>query len=292
MKKGFVIAVLLCTSLLAFAQIYTPKPKIAHEFYRRKLIVVSDTSEVAQIFANGIKDNWSLPQELIFASYNEGASMMRRSPGEYAMILYTYKSKLKFSDMVVNGHFYGVKGIVDLEGEGMKFVFEALFPNPPNPVQIAIAARMFNTYLPSIVDNGKPYDIAADVDRLKTKTLLLAEGQLSDKFTVADASKIYGAKIEIVSPKHLMEVIEQKKPGYAFIYNMQSAKKGFFNFIAVDAASFDVLSVVSIGGMGVGEPVRMPADVPSKYKWMYNGYELEKKHLKYFLGVAAQKINR
>lgn len=292
MKKGFVLIVFLCLNIMAIAQIYTPKPKMAHEFYRRsKLIVVAGAGETGEIFTEGIKANWIFPQEMSFMTYNEGAQLMAKYPGEYSMIVYAYRDKLKFSDMVVHGEFYGVKGIIDFEDGELKYVFEGLFPNPPNPIQMAIAVRMFSSYLPSIVDNGKPYDVVADVEKLKSKTLLLAEGQLAKNLSLEEAMKIYGAKIEIVSPKFLTEVIEQKKPGYSFIYNMQSAKKGFFNFIAVDAATFDVLSVVSIGGMGFGEPLRM-RDMPEQYKWMYNGYELEKKHLKYFLGKGAQKINR
>ncbi|CAN5185452.1 hypothetical protein BH09BAC1_BH09BAC1_16960 [soil metagenome] len=286
MKNLIAIALLFIGAFTANAQVMFPNQKSAAEFVKRDLLVAGD-----EIFQEAVKEQWKLKQNMQFVSYDKGAELMKANPEKYAMVSNAKYSSYSAGGTSTKGTYYAFNAYISNPKGQIQQIFTAVFYAEPNPVTIGMAIRMFNTFLPNIAADKDPFDAESDVAKLSKKTLLLYEGQLDKDLTLAEASEIYGGKIEIVSTNKIMEAIENKDPKFAFVYAMHSTKTNFTNYVAVDTENLDVLAMVNIGGVGVGFH-HVVGDTKYSHVWMLDSGGLAKKHLKYFLGTGAQKLNR
>lgn len=228
------------------------------------LVVLQNLDEGVQ---NDVKElmktAYTIDQEVEYVySWDDMKAKMAASPGKYAVInVAYYKSWANVTGQVIyKGNVYAVGAMIPGKKDKMEWVIPLLSPIGHTRFHITYALHAISKYMPAFAQGQAPWDVNADVARLKKKTLLIVEGALDDKTSLADAKAAYGGKVEVVPASRIVEVVNARDPNYAVLVNEISSRNATPAYSIVDVETYDLLATLAIGGVVLAIAAPGPTD--------------------------------
>ena len=259
MKRTLLSLIGLFICMMANAQFEVPKQDVAADFLSKKhlLVVIQPKNEdVREDVKDLIETSYTIDQEVEYVySWDDLKQKVAADPEKYAIINVAYLSSWNniTNSLTYKGDIYAVGAMLPGKKKGrIDWVLPLLSPVGHSRFHIKYALTAISNYLPAIAKGKAPWNVNTDVAALKKKTLLIVEGALDKKTSLADAKAAYAGKLEVVPAERIVEVIEAQDPEYLVLVNEISSRTALVGYSIVDVSSYKLLANMAIGGVVIG----------------------------------------
>ncbi len=284
-----------------------------HDLYRSFIHYHSNAIQ------ESVGNYWKFNEKIEFKPLSEAEKLFEQYPSKYGLLKSSWaKRRVQtgpdlYTDFPVYNIFVSIRGKKD-----MKLLTKVTYETDLlSPGDYRFIMEQLNIYLEAGAKGLKKKEVMnveENLATLSTKTLLLTKSMMDA--SGSDMEESYEHAFKIVETDEIERAILEKDKQYAYLNLIWSNNKNTSAFIAVDAETQRVLSIVTVGGIHFSVQMIDPIDAMKELNLQIgninltfdfreeedmiktitlfsarSNMKLDKAHLKYFTKKFAQKLN-